>query len=120
MSQHIPPHHFHNHLAAHIPPSPTQYIHYQNPPLPSIHQPSLPQNHTIAPQDTTRHPLNSLPSPLTRSPPLSSPSQNHVPQHFHHQRHSGAPLTNGIPNSGPLVATGDWTKDLIHLAKTAE
>jgi hypothetical protein len=23
-------------------------------------------------------------------------------------------------NASPLVATGDWTKDLVHLAKTAE
>ncbi|KAJ3765476.1 hypothetical protein FB446DRAFT_767686 [Lentinula raphanica] len=24
------------------------------------------------------------------------------------------------PSNGPLVATGDWTRDLVHLAKTAE
>ena len=26
----------------------------------------------------------------------------------------------GVPGGGPLVATGDWTKDLVQLAKTAE
>jgi hypothetical protein len=33
------------------------------------------------------------------------------------QQQQGASLTS---SSTPLVATGDWTKDLIHLAKTAE
>ncbi|KAF8725020.1 hypothetical protein AX14_008463 [Amanita brunnescens Koide BX004] len=121
MSQHIPPHHFHNHLAAQqLPPSPTQYIHYpppsQPPPLHPVH------NHAIAPQDTTRQPLNSLPSPIARSPSLSQ-QHAHAQQQQHlqqHQKITGAPLTNGAAHPGPLVATGDWTKDLIHLAKTAE
>lgn len=28
--------------------------------------------------------------------------------------------TQPAPSSKPLVATGDWTKNLVHLAKTAE
>jgi hypothetical protein len=39
------------------------------------------------------------------------------PQDTTHQ-----PQSQGIGMAGgvPLVATGDWTKDLVHLAKTAE
>ncbi|KAJ3756227.1 hypothetical protein EV360DRAFT_95809 [Lentinula raphanica] len=28
--------------------------------------------------------------------------------------------SSAAPSNGPLVATGDWTRDLVHLAKTAE
>ena len=33
---------------------------------------------------------------------------------------SASTSTQPAPSSKPLVATGDWTKNLVHLAKTAE
>ncbi|KAF5368785.1 hypothetical protein D9615_010394 [Tricholomella constricta] len=53
-------------------------------------------NAGVAPQDTTHQPT---PQP-------------------HHQQPS-QPAT-GTSTPTPLIATGDWTKDLVHLAKTAE
>jgi len=48
---------------------------------------------------------------------VSSQDIIHQPQQNQPQQ-QGASLIPG--SSTPLVATGDWTKDLIHLAKTAE
>ena len=48
---------------------------------------------------------------------VSSQDATHQPQPSQQQQ-QGAGVIPG--NSTPLVATGDWTKDLIHLAKTAE
>ncbi|KAK2460097.1 hypothetical protein APHAL10511_007895 [Amanita phalloides] len=110
MSHHIPPHLLHQHPA---------YIHYPPPP-PLIHHHSLPQNHGIAPQDTTRQPVHPMPSPTARATSQLPLSQNHVQNQNLPQKHVAPPLTNGISHSGPLVATGDWTKDLVQLAKTAE
>ncbi|KAG6840200.1 hypothetical protein C0991_008256 [Blastosporella zonata] len=72
-----------------------QYVHYAGPP--GTHHPSqiINGNTGIAPQDTTHHP---------------QPTQ-HLQQQ---QQHAGTSTPT------PLVATGDWTKDLVHLAKTAE
>jgi len=33
---------------------------------------------------------------------------------------SAASSSSTAPQAKPLVATGDWTKNLVHLAKTAE
>ncbi|KAF8624110.1 hypothetical protein AX15_006021 [Amanita polypyramis BW_CC] len=122
MSQHIPLHQNHNHFhhQPQLPSSPT-YIHYAPTPSHQIHhsppQPLLDQSHCIAPQDTTRQHLQ---SPLARPSPQLAQPHHHAPQHPQSpQKHLS--LTNGAtPHSGPLVATGDWTKDLIQLAKTAE
>lgn len=48
---------------------------------------------------------------------VSPQDTTHQPQQ-NQQLQQGAGLVPG--SSTPLVATGDWTKDLIHLAKTAE
>lgn len=34
--------------------------------------------------------------------------------------HSTPAISTNVNPSGPLVATGDWTKDLVHLARTSE
>ena len=57
----------------------------------------------------------------------SSSNGNYAMNQNQNQNHSGmgtiAPhetTTQPAQTSAPLVATGDWTKDLVHLAKTAE
>ncbi|RDB22251.1 hypothetical protein Hypma_010767 [Hypsizygus marmoreus] len=80
-----------------------QYIHYTGP---SVHQ-VLNGNAGIAPQDTTRQPQPQV--------------QHQQQQHQQQQQQSQAVGSAGAGASTvPLVATGDWTKDLVHLAKTAE
>lgn len=72
-----------------------RYVHY-NPP--NAHAPPPVNTTTIAPKDTTKQP----------PPQIQQPQQ---------------PQSNNGANAGtsvPLIATGDWTKDLVHLAKTAE
>ncbi|KAG6895692.1 hypothetical protein C0992_013245 [Termitomyces sp. T32_za158] len=67
-----------------------QYVHYTGPPGSAI--PIINGSVGIAPQDNTHH-------------------------------HQHTPQSQSQPQAGtstPLVATGDWTKDLVHLAKTAE
>ncbi|KAG6888147.1 hypothetical protein C0995_010316 [Termitomyces sp. Mi166 len=70
-----------------------QYVHYTGPPGTAIPAQIINGNIGIAPQDTTHHPH----TPQSQSQPQPQAS-----------------------TSTPLVATGDWTKDLVHLAKTAE
>ncbi|KAM6500127.1 hypothetical protein JOM56_003141 [Amanita muscaria] len=132
MSQHIPPHHHHpahNHhphhhqqrtLSAHH--HHTAYIHYPAQPNAS---PVVNQNHGIAPQDTTRQPTHPQSSPTARPPLQAQQAQQQAPYLQQPQKLPSAPTAhptvNGTaPQHGPLVATGDWTKDLVHLAKTAE
>ncbi|KIL67097.1 hypothetical protein M378DRAFT_327630 [Amanita muscaria Koide BX008] len=132
MSQHIPPHHHHpahNHhphhhqqrtLSAHH--HHTTYIHYPAQPNAS---PVVNQNHGIAPQDTTRQPTHPQSSPTARPPLQAQQAQQQAPYLQQPQKLPSAPTAhptvNGTaPQHGPLVATGDWTKDLVHLAKTAE
>ncbi|KAF8065321.1 hypothetical protein FPV67DRAFT_178613 [Lyophyllum atratum] len=74
-----------------------QYVHYTGPPGTHLQAPIVNGNAGIAPQDTTHQPQQQ-------------------PQHLQPSQSAG-PATG---TSTPLVATGDWTKDLVHLAKTAE
>lgn len=99
MSQHIQHHH----------PQQPQYVHYTGPPGTQL---------TVAPQDTTRQPQ-----------PAPQPQPVQFDQHSPHQQAqqsqqppsaSTSAAAGASPNAPPLVATGDWTKDLVHLAKTAE
>ena len=48
---------------------------------------------------------------------VSPQDTTHQPQQNQQQQQAAGLIPGG---STPLVATGDWTKDLIHLAKTAE
>ena len=79
-----------SHLQHHHHQQHSQYVHYTGPPVQVI-------NNNAGVQ--------------------SSQDIPHQPQQ-NHQQQQGAALTPS--SSTPLVATGDWTKDLIHLAKTAE
>ncbi|KAG5642926.1 hypothetical protein DXG03_001877 [Asterophora parasitica] len=56
-------------------------------------------NAGVAPQDTTRQP---------------------TPQVAQQQQQQQSQPAAGSSTLTPLIATGDWTKDLVHLAKTAE
>ncbi|KAG5720798.1 hypothetical protein E4T56_gene4176 [Termitomyces sp. T112] len=58
--------------------------------------------------------------PGTAIPSIINGSAGIAPQdttHHHPPQSQSQPQAN---TSSPLVATGDWTKDLVHLAKTAE
>ena len=90
MSQHIQQQHH---------PQP-HYVHY-TPPT------ANPFTH-VAPNDTQHQP-QSQPQQLPQ--PQPQPTQPQPPQQQ---------AAQGSSTSAPLVATGDWTKDLVHLAKTAE
>ncbi|KAF8176001.1 hypothetical protein BJ912DRAFT_909201 [Pholiota molesta] len=103
MSQHIQHHHVQQ----------TQYVHYNPPHL----QQQIPVTH-IAPKDTQRQPV------VQQKQPEHAPQ---LVQHQHQQQlqqqHGMQPGTSAQASgstSTPLVAKGDWTKDLVHLAKTAE
>jgi hypothetical protein len=63
------------------------------------------------------------------SPPTAHPFTHVAPKDTQHQpqpqpqQQTQAPqqqAAQGSSSSAPLVATGDWTKDLVQLAKTAE
>lgn len=88
------------HLQHHLHQQQPQYVHYTGPPGVHLQTQIINGNAGIAPQDTTRQPQH-------------QPQQQQPPQQ---QSQNGTP----VPNAAPLVATGDWTKDLVHLAKTAE
>ncbi|KXN91449.1 hypothetical protein AN958_00711 [Leucoagaricus sp. SymC.cos] len=98
MSQHIQHHH----------PQQPQYVHYTGPPGSQL---------TVAPQDTTRQ------TPQTPQPSQPTQFEQHS-QHQQVQQPVAGTSTAASASTGaqpiPLVATGDWTKDLVHLAKTAE
>lgn len=91
MSQHIQHHH-------------AQYVHYNPNPHP---QQQLPVTH-VAPKDT-QHKL-----PEQASQPIIQQKQQRSQQVA-----SQSAQASGS-GSTPVVAKGDWTKDLVHLAKTAE
>ncbi|KAJ7643876.1 hypothetical protein FB45DRAFT_896323 [Roridomyces roridus] len=75
-----------------------RYVHY-NPPNAHAHTQIHHQPTTVSPQDTQHVPtLKPTPTVTHRAQPIASTSQ--APQ--------------------PVVAKGDWTKDLVQLAKTAE
>lgn len=93
MSQHLQQHQLHQQQP--------QYVHYGGPHGIHLQPQIINGNLGIAPQDTTRQHLQHL-------------QQHHQLQQ--QQSQNGTPVSN----AAPLVATGDWTKDLVHLAKTAE
>ena len=71
------------------------HVHYMAAPLPPHHQPSHPAPHqSQQPQTTTI-----------------------APSDTYNTAQQGA---SGQQSTSPLVAQGDWTKNLVHLAKTAE
>ncbi|KAJ7453092.1 hypothetical protein FB451DRAFT_1342568 [Mycena latifolia] len=72
-----------------------QYVHYTGP---AQQHPAPPT--TVSPQDTQHTPANAAPKPAAVRPPNASASTSNTPQ--------------------PVVAKGNWTKDLVQLAKTAE
>ncbi|KLO07325.1 hypothetical protein SCHPADRAFT_836893 [Schizopora paradoxa] len=78
--------------------------HYQ-PPQPPVQQP--PASGTVAPADTYNQPQP------TAAPTASTSQQTAGPSTVT----AGPSLSS---SSAPLVAQGDWTKNLVHLAKTAE
>ncbi|TFK36409.1 hypothetical protein BDQ12DRAFT_249866 [Crucibulum laeve] len=106
MSQHIQHHHQ------------AQYVHYTGPPGVQLQpQQQIHTNVGIAPQDTTRQQhvqqqqhVHIQPQPQVYQQP---PQQSIAPS-------TSAASGSGSATTGPIVATGDWTKDLVHLAKTAE
>ena len=94
MSQHIQQQHH---------PQP-HYVHYTPP---TAH----PFTH-VAPKDTQHLPQSQPPQqPQLQPQPQPPPPPQQQPQQQ---------AAQGSSTSAPLVATGDWTKDLVHLAKTAE
>ena len=87
----------------------SQHIQQQHHPQPHYVHYTPPTAHPfthVAPKDTQHQPLNQS-QPQQQPPP--QPQQQPQPQ-----------AAQGSGTSAPLVATGDWTKDLVHLAKTAE
>ena len=106
MSQHI--HHHSNQ---------THYVHYN--PTPQVPPPPPQQQHQVithvAPKDTQRQ-------------TVMHQQQQQQQQHYTAQgsvaggaQASGSGTTSAaVPTAAPLVAKGDWTKDLVQLAKTAE
>ena len=62
----------------------------------------------------TAHPFTHVAPKDTQHQPQSQPQPQPQPQQPQQQ------AAQGSGPSAPLVATGDWTKDLVHLAKTAE
>ncbi|KAF9473002.1 hypothetical protein BDN70DRAFT_886312 [Pholiota conissans] len=98
MSQHIQHHH-----------PQTQYVHYN--PNPHLQQ-QVPVTH-VAPKDTQRQPV----AQQQQQAPIHHQPQ---PQQQQQQQQAGPSGQASSSSSTPLVAKGDWTKDLVHLAKTAE
>ena len=103
MSQHI--HHHSNQ---------THYVHYN--PTPQVPPPPPQQQHQVithvAPKDTQRQTVMH-----------QQQQQHYTPQGTvaGGAQASGSGTTNAaVPAAAPLVAKGDWTKDLVQLAKTAE
>ncbi|KAE9396781.1 hypothetical protein BT96DRAFT_941446 [Gymnopus androsaceus JB14] len=88
-----------------------EYRHYQ---APSASTSTAPAS-TVAPRATTSTPT---PAPAPVAAPAPAPSTTPVPSTSTAVPAALSASHNG-PN-GPLVATGDWTRDLVHLAKTAE
>lgn len=63
---------------------------------------------------------SAIPS-LDNTPPQHDPQQQHlIEQQQQQQRQQQQQPQQQANSSTPLIATGDWTKDLVHLAKTAE
>ncbi|KAK7455195.1 hypothetical protein VKT23_011068 [Stygiomarasmius scandens] len=119
----------------------TQYVHYTPPGThtspPTSITPSLlngnpttstapsssaaPVVTTVAPQDTTYihpHRPRTTVQPQPQQTPQPQPPAPAPPQQSAAQPESPSPVAGS--SQGPLIATGDWTKDLVHLAKTAE
>ncbi|KAF5357979.1 hypothetical protein D9756_001209 [Leucocoprinus leucothites] len=101
MSQHIQHHH----------PQQPQYVHYTGPPGTQL---------TVAPQDTTRQPQTAPQPPQPAQFEQQSPHQQAQQAQQASASTSAATGPNASIQASTVVATGDWTKDLVHLAKTAE
>ncbi|KAJ8483096.1 hypothetical protein ONZ45_g14719 [Pleurotus djamor] len=100
--------------------SQARFLHY----TPPNTQPS-PQvtTTTIAPQDTTNKRSQPHVQVQQQQPPPPPPQQSQPPpqpQPAPTTTASGPSTTSSGTTNGPIVATGDWAKDLVHLAKTAE
>ncbi|KAF5323881.1 hypothetical protein D9611_008271 [Ephemerocybe angulata] len=114
MSQHIQHHH----------PQHPQYVHYAGPSTasPSAHPYMQNVNMMQAQPQPMHHILHYQPqgSPGDMHQQQNQQAQSTQPTSSAAPSGSGAtgPGTNG--SNGPLVAQGDWTKDLVHLAKQAE
>ena len=96
------------------------FLHYTPPGVPTqpatqTHPPPA-QHGTInfvAPKDTQKQPV-----PQTQVQPAPVGSQPNMLVAHPMASTSVHPQPSG--SNGPVVAKGDWTKDLVHLAKTAE
>jgi hypothetical protein len=73
------------------------------------HHPQQP--HYVHYTPPTAHPFTHVAPKDTQHQPPQQPQPQLQPQQQ---------AAQGTGSSAPLVATGDWTKDLVHLAKTAE
>ncbi|KAF7332542.1 hypothetical protein MKEN_00136800 [Mycena kentingensis (nom. inval.)] len=114
---------------------PTQYVHYQPqpPPPPPPPQPQpQPSQLTVSPQDTQRNPVEK-PKPKPKHPAAAgaaAPTVHPQPSTAVQSPAPPTPSTSAVrapskaptpaPSQQPIVAKGDWTKDLVQLAKTAE
>ena len=81
-----------------------------------IQQQHHPQPHYVHYTPPTAHPFTHVAPNDTQHQPQSQTQQQPQPQLQQPQQQ----VAQGSSTSAPLVATGDWTKDLVHLAKTAE
>ncbi|KAJ2916955.1 hypothetical protein MD484_g3457, partial [Candolleomyces efflorescens] len=120
MSQHIQHHH----------PQQPQYVHYAGPSNPAAHpylqnvamMQAQPQHmpHILHYQPQGMHQQHQH-QPQHIPPQIAAPMpMQHMPQpQASGQASGGAAGVSGAAN-GPVVAQGDWTKDLVQLAKQAE
>jgi hypothetical protein len=81
-----------------------------------IQQQHHPQPHYVHYTPPTANPFTHVAPKDTQHQPQPQPQQQ--PQPLPQQPQQQA--AQGSSTGAPLVATGDWTKDLVHLAKTAE
>ena len=84
-----------------------------------IQQQHHPQPHYVHYTPQTAHPFTHVAPKDTQHQPQPQQQQQPQPQPQSQQPQQQA-AAQGSGTSAPLVATGDWTKDLVHLAKTAE
>ncbi|KAF8646936.1 hypothetical protein AX16_007028 [Volvariella volvacea WC 439] len=103
-----------------------QYVHYTGPPGAQLHPQVI--HHQPSPVIAQQQPLQ-------QQAQQQPQAQQHQPHHHQAQQQTTPQVAQSAPapavqqqpqqqqqgtGQAPLVATGDWTKDLVHLAKTAE